>query len=134
MDPPPAPVVGSGDPANGGEWVVESSTSILSREPWLEVFEEHIRLPGGRLIDDFYTIRLRDFVVLAASRARFRLASSRATRPRPTRRSGSCSKKQATWQKPGRRSAATWWTETAGVAQSTSSLRPAPGGSPSRRQ
>ncbi len=65
MKRPTAPVVGSGDPANGGEWVVESSTSILSREPWLEVFEEHIRLPGGRLIDDFYTIRLRDFVVVA---------------------------------------------------------------------
>jgi ADP-ribose pyrophosphatase len=45
--------------------VVESATSILSREPWLEVFEEHIRLPDGRLIDDFYTIRLRDFVVVA---------------------------------------------------------------------
>lgn len=58
-------MVGSGDPANGSEWVVESSTSILSREPWLEVFEEHIRLPGGKLVDDFYTIRLRDFVVVA---------------------------------------------------------------------
>ena len=58
-------MVGSGDPANGGEWVVESSTSILRREPWLEVFEEHIRLPGGRLVDDFYTVRLRDFVVVA---------------------------------------------------------------------
>jgi ADP-ribose diphosphatase len=58
-------MVGSGDPANGSEWVVESSTSILSREPWLEVFEEHIRLPSGKLVDDFYTIRLRDFVVVA---------------------------------------------------------------------
>ena len=45
MNPPTAPLVGSGDPVNGSEWVVESSTSILSREPWLEVFEEHVRLP-----------------------------------------------------------------------------------------
>jgi len=45
--------------------VVESSTSILRREPWLEVFEEHIRLPDGRLVDDFYTIQLRNFVVVA---------------------------------------------------------------------
>jgi ADP-ribose pyrophosphatase len=44
---------------------VESTRSILTREPWLEVFEEHIRLPDGRLVDDFYTIRLRDFVVVA---------------------------------------------------------------------
>lgn len=46
--------------------MVESSTSILNREPWLEVFEEHIRLPDGRLVDDFYTVRLRDFVAVAA--------------------------------------------------------------------
>jgi ADP-ribose pyrophosphatase len=30
------------------------------------VLEEHILLPDGRLVDDFYTIRLRDFVVVAA--------------------------------------------------------------------
>ena len=65
MKRPTAPLVGSGDPANGSDWVVESSTSILRREPWLEVFEEHIRLPGGRMVNDFYTIRLRDFVVVA---------------------------------------------------------------------
>lgn len=65
MKRPTAPVAGSGDPPTRSEWVVESSTRILSREPWLEVFEEHIRLPGGRLVDDFYTIRLRDFVVVA---------------------------------------------------------------------
>jgi len=47
------------------DWVVESSTSILRRQPWLEVFEEHIRLPDGRLVDDFYTIQLRNFVVVA---------------------------------------------------------------------
>jgi len=65
MKRPAAPLVGSGDPAEGTEWVVESSTSILKREPWLEVFEEHLRLPDGRMVDDFYTIRLRDFVVVA---------------------------------------------------------------------
>jgi ADP-ribose diphosphatase len=45
--------------------VVESTSSILRREPWIEVLEEHIRLPDGRLVDDFYTVRLRDFVVVA---------------------------------------------------------------------
>ena len=50
---------------NPSDWVVESSTSILRREPWLEVFEEHIRLPDGRRVDDFYTIQLRNFVVVA---------------------------------------------------------------------
>jgi ADP-ribose pyrophosphatase len=37
----------------------------LRREPWIEVLEEHIELPDGRRVDDFYTIRLRDFVVVA---------------------------------------------------------------------
>ena len=59
------PLTGGGDPVSGSEWVVESATSILSRKPWIEVFEEHIRLADGRLVDDFYTIRLRDFVVVA---------------------------------------------------------------------
>lgn len=65
MKGPATPLVGSGDPAGGSDWVVESTTSLLRREPWIEVFEEHIRLPDGRLVDDFYTIRLRNFVVVA---------------------------------------------------------------------
>jgi ADP-ribose pyrophosphatase len=51
---------------SGSEWTVESTTSLLRREPWIEVFEEHIKLPDGRRVDDFYTIRLPDFVVVAA--------------------------------------------------------------------
>jgi ADP-ribose pyrophosphatase len=50
----------------GSEWTVESTRSLLRREPWIEVLEEHIKLPDGRRVDDFYTIRLRDFVVVAA--------------------------------------------------------------------
>lgn len=65
MKGPTAPLVGSEDPAHRSDWVVESTTSILRREPWIEVFEEHIRLPDGRLVDDFYTIKLRNFVVVA---------------------------------------------------------------------
>lgn len=66
MRRPTTPLAGSGDPASESGWVVESSTSILRRDPWIEVFEEHIRLPDGRLVDDFYTVRLRDFVAVAA--------------------------------------------------------------------
>jgi ADP-ribose pyrophosphatase len=51
---------------SSGEWTVESTKSLLRREPWIEVLEEHIRLPDGRRVDDFYTIRLRDFVAVAA--------------------------------------------------------------------
>jgi ADP-ribose diphosphatase len=51
---------------NSREWIVESTESLLRREPWIEVLEEHIKLPDGRRVDDFFTIRLRDFVVVAA--------------------------------------------------------------------
>lgn len=51
---------------SGSEWKVESTRSLLRRDPWIEVLEEHIRLPDGRRVDDFFTIRLRDFVVVAA--------------------------------------------------------------------
>jgi ADP-ribose pyrophosphatase len=51
---------------SGSEWTVESTTSLLHREPWIEVLEEHIKLPDGRRVDDFYTVRLPDFVVVTA--------------------------------------------------------------------
>src|SRR5260370_8012397 len=58
--------VGFGVRVSGSDWTVESTTSLLRRDPWFEVLEEHIKLPDGRRVDDFYTIRLRDFVVVAA--------------------------------------------------------------------
>jgi ADP-ribose pyrophosphatase len=50
----------------GKTWTVESSRTLVLREPWLEVFEERLRLPDGRSVPDFYTIRLRDYVVVVA--------------------------------------------------------------------
>lgn len=85
MKRPAPPVVGRGEPDKGSEWVVESSKSILVREPWLEVFEEHIRLPDGRLVDDFYTVRLRDFVAVAALTEDGRLITVRHYRHGPRR-------------------------------------------------
>ena len=85
MKGPTAPVIGSGDPASRSDWVVESTTSILRREPWIEVFEEHIRLPDGRLVDDFYSIRLPDFVVIAPVTEDGRLVLVRHYRHGPRR-------------------------------------------------
>jgi len=47
-------------------WKVRRRRSELRRRPWLEVFEEHVELPDGRLIDDFYTVEMQDFVVVVA--------------------------------------------------------------------
>ena len=85
MKGPTAPVIGSGDPASRSDWVVESTTSILRREPWIEVFEEHIRLPDGRLVDDFYSIRPPDFVVVAPVTEDGRLVLVRHYRHGPRR-------------------------------------------------
>ena len=47
-------------------WTVRHRRSQLRRPPWLEVFREHIELPSGRQIDDFYTVEMQDFVVVVA--------------------------------------------------------------------
>jgi len=48
------------------DWKVRGRRSELRRLPWLEVFRETVELPGGRLVDDFYTVEMQDFVVTAA--------------------------------------------------------------------
>lgn len=48
------------------EWKVLTRRSELRRPPWIEVFREEIQLPDGRLVDDFYTVEMQDFVVVAA--------------------------------------------------------------------
>jgi len=72
MKGPTAPVIGSGDPASRSDWVVESTTSILRREPW-------------SLVDDFYSIRLPDFVVVAPVTEDGRLVLVRHYRHGPRR-------------------------------------------------
>jgi ADP-ribose pyrophosphatase len=47
-------------------WKVRSKRSDLARPPWLEVFRETIDLPDGRTIDDFYSVKMQDFGVVAA--------------------------------------------------------------------
>lgn len=47
------------------EWKVEAKSLLLERKPWFEVYQEVIRLPNGLLVDDFYTIAIPDYVVVA---------------------------------------------------------------------
>ena len=47
-------------------WKVESRLSVLNCQPWLEVFRECVRLADGRLVDDFYSIAIPEYVVVAA--------------------------------------------------------------------
>jgi len=47
-------------------WKVRDRRSELRRPPWLEVFRETVELEGGRRVDDFYTVEMQDFAVVAA--------------------------------------------------------------------
>ena len=39
---------------------------LLSRPPWIEVGDERVELPDGRVVDDFPWIRTRDFAIVVA--------------------------------------------------------------------
>jgi len=51
------------------QWKVHGRHSELRRQPWLEVFKETVELPDGRLVDDFYSVEMQDFVVVVATAA-----------------------------------------------------------------
>ena len=40
---------------------------LLSRPPWLEVYQERVRLPTGRVVEDFYRVVLPAFAIVAAT-------------------------------------------------------------------
>lgn len=47
-------------------WDTLSSTEILARPPYLKVWQDKVRLPGGSVIDDYYRIELSEHVVIYA--------------------------------------------------------------------
>lgn len=51
-------------------WETLERRLIADCSPWVRLYEESLRLPSGRVVDDFYTLDLQDYVmVLAADRA-----------------------------------------------------------------
>lgn len=46
-------------------WEQISTRTLLDLPPWLKVQEDSIRLPGGRIIDDYYRIETPDYVIMA---------------------------------------------------------------------
>lgn len=47
-------------------WKLLGRKSVFRAKPWFEVFREKLRLPSGRVLDDYYTIQMPDFAVVAA--------------------------------------------------------------------
>jgi ADP-ribose pyrophosphatase len=51
------------DPRN---WETIARREVLDRRPWLRVWSEDVRLTDGRMITDFSTIEMPDYVVIVA--------------------------------------------------------------------
>ncbi len=47
-------------------WELLHRRLVADALPWLRVWAEVVRLPDGRVIEDFYTLDMPDFVVIAA--------------------------------------------------------------------
>jgi ADP-ribose pyrophosphatase len=45
-------------------WETLGRQVLLAAPPWFEVIRERVRLPGGRVLDDFYRIVLPDFALV----------------------------------------------------------------------
>ena len=45
-------------------WEVLDSNELLNAEPWLTVTSQRVRLPDGRIVDDFYRVDMSEFAVM----------------------------------------------------------------------
>jgi len=50
--------------ADFAPWEVLQEQRVLAAEPWLDVFRQQVRLPDGRVIDDYYRVRLPEYVIV----------------------------------------------------------------------
>ena len=58
-------------------WKQISSQIVLDIPPWMKVHEDTIRLPSGRVIDDYYRIETPDYVIMAVCDAEGRFLLER---------------------------------------------------------
>ena len=47
-------------------WQVLKTSEVFSAEPWLALSVQQVRVPDGRVIDDYYQLALPDFIVVFA--------------------------------------------------------------------
>ena len=46
-------------------WEPIDSRVVLDVSPWMKVYEDSLRLPGGRIINDYYRVEMPDYVIMA---------------------------------------------------------------------
>lgn len=54
---------------NNGAWKRLSRKEVYAGPPWLRVFVDTVRLPSGRVVEDFHQIEAPDFAMVCARRA-----------------------------------------------------------------
>ena len=47
-------------------WRVLEERRVLDGEPWISVYLQRVELPDGRVVDDYYRVRLPDYVLVVA--------------------------------------------------------------------
>jgi len=46
------------------KWELLGRKELFSAPPWIKLFADTVRVPGGRVIDDFYRVELPDYVMI----------------------------------------------------------------------
>ncbi len=47
-------------------WEVLDEARVLDAAPWMDVYRQRVRLPGGEVVDDYYRVRLPEYVIVVA--------------------------------------------------------------------
>jgi len=66
-------------------WKILARRVLLSRPPWIEVGDEQVELPDGRVIEDFPWIRTRDFAIVVAITPKQQVVLERSYKHGPRR-------------------------------------------------
>ena len=52
--------------ASSNLWKILTEEVVFSDSPWIELRRQSVRLPAGRVVDDYYQIEIPDFVTVLA--------------------------------------------------------------------
>lgn len=49
-------------------WQILSSTEVFAALPWVKVFEDKVKLPSGRVVDNYYRVGLLEYAMICGRR------------------------------------------------------------------
>ena len=58
-------------------WQIIESKEVFADPPWVRLSVEKVRMPNGRVVEDFYQIQLREYAVIVAYTADERVIAER---------------------------------------------------------